>query len=315
LFLSAFCIKANGQQTIQFSQYVFSGLAVNPAYAGYKDEWTANLNYRVQWTGIDGAPRSGIISFDGLTDNIRKNVGLGIIATTDHLGPQNISSVYANYAYRLRLDEDDTRRLSFGIAFGAIQYGLDGSKFNATNIGDSSIPGGNESQLSPDLRAGVYYYTPQFYLGASVLNILPANFTDNYTIIKQVPHFYLTGGMLFTLSDYLDLKPSFLLKEDLKGPTNLDLSSHLLINKLIWIGASYRTAATLWNKSNLQRGLYKKDAIAALLEVYCNSNLRLGYSFDFNTSKFAGYDNGSHEISISLSLRGKKPRILSPRYF
>lgn len=307
------------QQTIQFSQYVFNGLAVNPAYAGYKEDLTVNLSFRSQWVGIEGAPRTGTASIDGLTKNPDKKVGLGLIATTDRLGPQNTSSVYANYAYRLRIDDADTKRLSFGLAFGATQYNLDGSKFIATDPGDGTIPVGNQSKLSPDVRVGVYYYSPKFYIGASAVDLLTTGrdsvTSDSYRIIKQVRHLYLTGGFMLPLSASLDLKPTFMIKEDFKGPTNLDLNAYLLINKVIWLGASYRTGVRLWDKTNLQRGLDQNDAISGIVEIFINPRFRLGYSYDYTTSKLANYQQGSHEISVSFSLQGKKERVLSPRYF
>lgn len=53
--LSMFVIHADAQQDIQFSQYVFNGLILNPAYAGYKEVTNLNLVYRTQWTGLQGA--------------------------------------------------------------------------------------------------------------------------------------------------------------------------------------------------------------------------------------------------------------------
>lgn len=72
--LALLSAKSTAQQTIQFSQYVFNGLALNPAYAGYKEDWTANLSSRIQWVDIDGAPKTGTASYDGLTNNPNKNV-------------------------------------------------------------------------------------------------------------------------------------------------------------------------------------------------------------------------------------------------
>jgi type IX secretion system PorP/SprF family membrane protein len=310
---------ANAQQTIQFSQYVFNGLAVNPAYAGYKEDLTVNLSFRSQWVGIEGAPRTGIASVDGLTKNPDKKVGFGLIAITDRLGAQNTSSVYANYAYRLRFDAEDTKRLSFGFAFGATQYNLDGSKFIATDPGDGAIPVGNQSKLSPDVRFGVYYYTPKFYIGASAVDLLTGGgdtvTSNGYKIIKQMRHIYLTGGVMIPLSESFDLKPTFMVKEDFKGPTNLDLNAYLLINKTIWIGASYRTGVRLWDKTNLQKGLDQNDAISGILEVFINPRFRVGYSYDYTTSKLSNYQQGSHEISVSFSLPGKRESVISPRFF
>lgn len=313
-------VTGYGQQTIQFSQYVFNGLAVNPAYAGYKEDLTVNLSFRSQWVGIDGAPRTGTASVDGLTNNADKKVGWGVIATTDRLGPQNTSAVYANYAYRLRLNEEDTKRLSFGIAAGVTQYNLDGSKFIATDQGDGTIPLGNQSKVSPDIRFGMFYYTDKFYVGISAIDLLSGRGrdsvnSDNYRIIKQVRHLYLTGGVMLPLSESLALKPTFMLKEDFKGPTNLDLNAYLLIHKVIWLGASYRTGVKLWNKSNLQKGLDQNDAISGIVEFFINDRFRIGYSYDYTTSKLANYQQGSHEISVSFSIPRKRDRLISPRYF
>lgn len=316
LLLVAF-LQGQAQQTLQFSQYVFDGLAVNPAYAGYRDDWTVNLSSRIQWVGINGAPQTGTLSADGLLNSDNKNVGLGIIATDDRLGPQNTSSIYINYAYRLQLNDEDTKRLCFGLAVGAEQYSLDGSKFNAADLGDASVPIGNESKLKPDARLGIYFYTDKFYVGASGINLLSSlnNSATTSQLVRQVRNIYLTGGAMIPISTQLDWKPAVLFKEDFKGPTNLDLTSYLAFDKKVWIGGSYRTAVSIWNKGNLQNGLAKTDAAAAIVEIYLNEHFRLGYSYDFTLGSLASSQSGSHEISLSIGFGRKKDRILSPRYF
>ncbi|MFC7526892.1 PorP/SprF family type IX secretion system membrane protein, partial [Parapedobacter sp. GCM10030251] len=109
-------VAARSQQNIQFTQYIFNSMSINPAYAGYKEEWFGQLGLRSQWVGLDGAPQTGLLSVDGLLDgSTYKRHGLGVQLTTDRLGPQSASSAYVNYAFRLRLDDEDTQRLSFGL--------------------------------------------------------------------------------------------------------------------------------------------------------------------------------------------------------
>lgn len=309
-------MKVTAQQTIQFSQYVFNGLAVNPAYAGYKEDLTLNISSRIQWVGINDAPQTATASVDGLANN--KNIGLGLIATVDRLGPEGTSSIYANYAYRLQLDESDTKRICFGIGFGAVQYSVDGTKFNATDAGDGSVPTGFESKFTPDFRFGIYYYSANVYFGASVFNLLSQpinNLIDNTPVVQPARTIYLTGGTMLPLTENIDVKPSLMIKEDFKGPTNIDLAAYLVLKKIVWVGASCRTGVAVFNTANLQSGLQSADAIAAIAQFYINDHFRIGYSFDFTTSKLANYQSGSHEISLSLSFPGKKPRIISPRYF
>ena len=304
------------QQTVQFSQYVFNGLAVNPAYAGYKEDWTVNLSSRIQWVGFPGAPQTGVTSIDGTAAN-NSNVGLGLIATFDRLGPETISSIYANYAYRLQLDELDTKRLCFGIGFGAEQYSLNGSEFTPIDAGDPGVPAGLVSKFTPDFRFGAYYYSPNVYVGASVFNLLAQaidNIDGDTPLIKPDRTLYLTGGTLLPLAKDIDLRPSLMIKEDFKGPTNLNITAFLAFNRKIWLGASYSTGVPIW-KSNLQNNLDNADAVTAIVEFYINDHFRVGYSYDFTTSALANYQSGSHEISLTLSFGRAKQRIVSPRYF
>ncbi len=307
---------AFAQQTIQFSQYQFNGLAVNPAYAGYKEDWTLNMSSRLQWTGFEGAPKTNVISVDGVTNAESKTVALGLLLVNDRLGPENNTSAYANYAYRLRLDAEDTRRLSFGLAAGLTQYRVDGSKFNAADITDAVLINGDQRTLHADFRLGVYYSSTGFYAGASLLNMFPQTVSaSNVLYINQARALYVTAGMMIPLSASVDWKPSVMLKEDFKGPTNADIASYLLFDKRFWLGVAYSTGVTLYNKTNLQNGLDKSDAVTTMVQFAVSDYFRLGYSYDFTTSKLAGYQTGSHELSLSLGFRRKRPRMVSPRYF
>jgi type IX secretion system PorP/SprF family membrane protein len=314
ILLGAFSVQ--GQQTIQFSQYMFNGLAVNPAYAGYKEDWTLNLSSRLQWAGIEGSPKTNTIAIDGVTNAESKNIGLGLLVVNDRLGPENNSSVYANYAYRLRLDEEDTKRLSFGIAAGLTQYRIDGSKFSAVDVSDGLLVSGTQSTINADFRLGAYYSSSTFYAGASLLNLFPRTVSrSNIIFINQARALYVTAGVMVQLSGWLDWKPSVMIKEDFKGPTNADIASYLLLNKKFWLGAAYSTGVPFYNKANLQSNLAKSDAVTAMAQFSVSDFFRIGYAYDFTTSNLAGYQTGSHELSLSLTFRRKQPRIISPRYF
>ncbi|WP_345101228.1 type IX secretion system membrane protein PorP/SprF [Mucilaginibacter panaciglaebae] len=317
LLLSALSTNNSfAQQTIQLSQYLFNGLAVNPAYAGYKDNWTINASSRLQWAGVDGAPITNTLSVDGITDPEYKNVALGLLITNDRLGPENNSAVYANYCYRIRLNNEDSQRLCFGVGIGAIVYNIDGTKFNTGNTTDPAISSAIQNKLAPDFRAGVYYYSPSFYVGGSVLNLIPNAYPDpNSIFIHEVTTYYLTAGVMVNVSPVIDWKPSFLIKEDFKGPTNVSAATNFLFSNLIWAGASYSTSVELWKKPNLQSDLVRMDAITGMVGINITPLFRFGYSYDFGSSKIPGYPSASHEISLTYSFARAKGRILSPRYF
>ena len=114
LMITAFSfLTVKAQQDAQFSQYIFNGLYINPAYAGYRGDFYVNSFYRSQWTGLNGAPQTLSISGDGTVAN--EHVGLGALFQNDRLGAQSTTAFYGNYAYRIQVGEQENSRLAFGL--------------------------------------------------------------------------------------------------------------------------------------------------------------------------------------------------------
>lgn len=311
------------QQNIQLTQYIFNSLSVNPAYAGYKEDWYGQMALRKQWTGIEDAPKTALVSVDGLLDPEKKRMGIGLQFGGDRLGPQSSTSGYINYAYRLQLNEEDSKRLSFGIGAGITQYSLDYSKLDPIDGGDEYATQGTDSKAVPDFRFGVYYYSPKLYIGASVLDLFSNGNKGTFSssmasdgVVVHKRHLYLISGLLLDLNAQTKLRPSLLIKEDFKGPTSLDLNSMVIFNNKFWIGASYRTGVKLWKKDFEEgQGISSSNSIAALAMFSINNSFRIGYSYDYTTSSLNSIENGSHEITLGMSLSKKSLRILSPRFF
>lgn len=252
--------KSNAQQNIQLTQYIFNSISVNPAYAGYKEEWFSQLALRSQWAGLSGAPKTGQLSIDGILDPQTRRMGAGLQLTADKSGAQSALTAYANYAYRLRLNDEETRHLSFGIGAGFSQYSIDGKLLKPVEGEDNSLSFGKESALKPDLRFGIYYSSPTWYIGASIMDLLAGdgsnsifNRENNAFTIANKRHFYLITGTLITLDSELKLRPSLIVKEDFKGPTSLDLNTMFIFADKFWIGGGFRTGISLWEKEFILR--------------------------------------------------------------
>ncbi|MFC7526910.1 type IX secretion system membrane protein PorP/SprF [Parapedobacter sp. GCM10030251] len=320
-------MAARAQQNIQFTQYIFNSMSVNPAYTGYKEEWFGQLGMRSQWVGLDGAPQTALLSVDGLLDPLQgKRHGLGVQFTADELGPQSATSVYANYAFRLRLNEEDTQRLSFGVGVGATQYGLDGSVLDAINPGDPIVPASRINNFVPDVRFGMYYYNPRWYAGVSVMDLLSGDQSnnifrwDNTTTdnIRRRRHLYFMGGMLFNLSPGTRLRPSLLVKEDFKGPTSVDVNAMFVFGDRFWIGGGWRTGVTVFRKDYERftgNSLNRRNSVSAITQLYIVPSLRIGYSYDHILSQLSSVQNGSHEVTLGITFGRKDRRLLSPRFF
>ena len=326
LILASTGFTARGQQNVQFTQYIFNSMSVNPAYTGYKEEWYGQLALRSQWVGIDGAPQTGSVSIDGIVDPYSKRHGLGLQATVDQLGPQSATSVYANYAFRLRLNDGDTQRLSFGIGAGVTQYSLDGSELRPNDQMDAVVPAGRINSFIPDLRFGMYYYNEYWYAGVSVMDLLSGDQSnnifrwDNTTTdnIRRRRHMYFIGGALVNFASGLKLRPSVLVKEDFKGPTSVDVNAMFIFDNRFWIGGGWRTGVTVFKRDYTRftgNRLDRRNSVSAIAQLYATPTLRIGYSYDYILSQLSSVQNGSHEVTLGITFGRRTNRLLSPRFF
>ncbi len=311
-------INVFAQQDAQYSQYMFNTMVINPAYAGYKGIFNASLLHRDQWSGFEGAPQTQSIVIDDAWGRDDR-VGLGLAIVNDKVGIQRHSSAHVNYAYRLPVSDNDDR-LALGLSLGVSQFMLNGSDATTQDAEDPNFSN-RGNYFVPDARFGVYFSNNKLYAGISGTNLL-ADVVDydrvgQNTIAKQAPHFFLTGGYLLDINEDTKFKPSFLVKEDTKGPTSIDINSSFLLKEKLWLGASYRTGVNLWKKSNWNNSLFRQNSLVGVVEFYFREKFRVGYAYDYSLSKLVAYTNGTHEISVGVILNSnrKSSALLTPRYF
>mgnify|MGYP006155477539 CR=1 FL=1 len=314
LLANTYCALA--QQDAQYSQYMFNSLVINPGYAGYKQTLNASGLYRLQWVGVEGAPTTQSLVLDG--SFFDDKIGLGLTVVKDKIGLQDLTSTFLNAAYKVTVSNGAT--LSFGIGAGFNQYKFNTGNAQTDDPNDPTYALGQGAFSTPDLRTGVHYSTDRFYAGLSVTNMFSSFWdygsTAENSILKQGRHYFLTAGYLIDINNFLKFKPSFLIKEDTKGPSNLDINNFFLLGEKVWLGASYRTSVNLLKKSGVTGSVRAPDAIVGLVEVFATDGVRIGYAYDHAMSSLKGLDFGSHEISLGITF-GPKRRIpiLSPRYF
>jgi len=305
---------ANAQHDAQFSQYMFNGLYINPAYAGYKEQWNLNMFYRTQWAGLPGAPKTFSAAADGVINDGR--VGLGLQVVNDQLGAEKNTSLYGTYAYRIPLDGDGNKRFAIGISAGFIQQQLNLKALNPASQNDALLMSAKGTSMMPDARVGVFYNSERFYAGVSADNLVAGSFQKSdklRTYLRLKPNLFYTVGGLLPLSENVSLKPSILVKEDFAGPTSVDLNAFVLFHEKLWIGASYRTA--VFNKGDIDNSLSKSGAVAGMVDFFINSKLRIGYAYDQTVNGTGANSYSTHELSLNYTWANPKARMVSPRYF
>jgi type IX secretion system PorP/SprF family membrane protein len=280
IFLGAGFVSV-AQQDPQFSQNMFTKLAVNPGFAGANGGYCATLLYRNQWTGFGGEPKTMLLTADADLDVIHGGAGLTVIS--DRLGVDNI--LMARLAYAFRADLGDGK-IGIGVDFGLKQQSEDGGKLISNDQGDPNIPTGKVSGNSFDMGLGVYYNTEKLYVGASASHLTEGDIKYGNITSKNVRHYYLQAGYGIDLTSSLTLKPCVLVKTD-AASTQFDGNATLLISNKYWVGLSYRL----------------QDAIVAMAGLEIIPNLKLGYAYDLTTSDIKTYSSGTHEIMLNYCFK------------
>jgi type IX secretion system PorP/SprF family membrane protein len=310
LILTLVSLNSFAQQNAQFSQYIFNQMIINPAYAGNKESWNLNGIYSSQWVGLNGAPTTQTISIDG---EISDKIGIGFHIVNDKIGALSQQGLFGNYAYKLKLN--DKLKLALGVAVGASYFTLDGSKFTMENQDDPAISSNIETQLKLDSKSGLFLYSNKFYAGLSVSDLFSDVFkSKNILIPNQAKHYYLTSGYVFSFKRYFKFKPSFLIKEDFKAPTNIDLNAFILYYDRFWIGLSYRTGAKIFTNKSLDHSLQYKDALVFMADINISDRFRVGYAYTHSLSAFSKFPG--HEICLGYNfLQKPEKRMKYLKYF
>ncbi len=294
LFLSVF--GAYAQQESQYSQYMYNTMTFNPGYTGSREVVSAMGLYRTQWVGLDGAPKT--VNFSVQSPLGYHGNGIGLNVVSEQIGPTKNTGFTVNYAYTIMPTDD--LKLSFGISGGFDNFEVDYTKLNSEN--PDPYMTGNESQFSPNVGAGVYLHTFNWYVGLSVPKLLKTEFYDDVaaSVYSTKSHFYLIGGYVFDLNPYLKFKPAVLAKFVMGAPVAVDMSANFLINNKLTLGAGYR-----WDAS-----------VSALAGFQVTDGIQVGYAYDYETTNLGHYNSGSHEIFLRFDLLSKsKARLISPRFF
>lgn len=290
-------LSASAQQEPQYTQYMYNQSVINPGYAGSLGYGSLFSLYRTQWIGLEGAPKTLNLSYHQPLENT--NLGLGGNIVHDEIGPSTTTNFAVDVSYTIHFENES--RLAFGIKAGGQLLNIDYTKLNHYNPSDVSFRNNINSQFSPNIGAGLFYYNENSYLGLSVPMLLQTKMYDEfaYSDVNRRQHFYLTGGKVYDLSYNLKFKPAFIAKMVAGAPLQVDLTGNFLINEKFTVGVAYRWSA----------------ALSALVGFKVNDRVSIGYGYDRETTRLANFNSGSHEIFLQFDLFKINQHIETPRFF
>lgn len=317
---------AYAQAKPSYTQYILNNYILNPALSGIENYTDVKASLRNQWVGINGAPVTAYFSIQGPLNkkDLRTNAtsfqipgedprgpkywdeyavspahsGIGFTAVNDKAGYINRWSFAATYAYHKPLGVKTA--LALGFSGGLSSVSIDRSKIDFAGL-DPNDPAigystGELKKLKPEIGVGLWLYSSKYFLGASVLNIIPgkAKFVTNDKFGTYFsPNYFLTAGYRIQLSDEVSCLPSVMVQYWQPQLTGAHVNVKFQYNDDFWIGGSYRISSLI-------------SGYSAMVGVNVSNTFNVSYAYEnATTSRLKTYTGNTHEIVLGFLIGNK----------
>lgn len=284
-FFSLFTIGSFAQQIPIYTLF-FNGYSLrNPATTGLFYQHNFASTGRIQWVGIDGAPKTANALYDFRWNKIHG--GIGVNHEIDKYGLYTHNKTNLNYAYHISFAEN--HKLSIGSSISFVNIMMDQLWIPPQSPDDNSLPKAGSANMI-DLNLGIMYKKDQFSAGFATNQVLESkaiidvNDSTSYSY-QNARHYFVHCDYSFDLNENLQLVPSLLIASVVYS-TSVNVNLRAIYKKQFWIGSSYRTSY----------------AVSFMAGVDLKQKYRICYAYDFVFGPFSEYTNGSHEVGIALML-------------
>jgi type IX secretion system PorP/SprF family membrane protein len=292
----------------------------NPAFAGIENFVDVKVGYRYQWAAFkDAAPQFGNISvnfrvkqpldmrwnalrpsrtdFSKIIPRRKLSIhGLGVNVYSEMIGPFKATGAGVHYAVHFPVSKKAF--LSGGIGAMLQNSRIDQSElyWGPEQDVDTSDPiyqkvmsgGGNHSELWT--RAGLLFYTENFYLGATYY---PWNTTVKTSDVNFKNAYYRAGiqtGLAIPLNEDFTLKPSIWALWMVTGKWAVDYGAKFYMQDKTWFGLTYRDS-----QSGVVSGGFNVSTLFSA-----------SYAYEFPLGRLRTFSGGSHELMLALRFRNFK---------
>ncbi len=307
--LVGLCPHAQAQQLSYYTQFRNTQAVINPAsvssdYFLYEYNTSVQATYRGQWIENPETPRNALLSVEHITD-MRGSRAFELLAggyiIQDKTGPFYSTGYYGRLGSVLT-EDPYFGAFSVGMSIGALQYQVRADKLVWADPNDLLVPEQNANRTSVDIGIGAFYYKrlhggyvegDNIYVGLSAPQLMGTQVAfdvpNKEVKIKQVPHYYLTGGWYHFINDEAFFEVSAWAKHTQGIPLNLSLIGRFQPTRTFWIGGGLN----INGMTHLEVGLN----IPSLM--FKDSNLKIAYAFDYNVRAFGLPLGTSHEITLA----------------
>lgn len=281
----SFVVQSYGQYIPLMNGYFKTSQFLNPAAAGMEDHMVAYTGIRKQWTKINGAPSTQMLSFDSPLS--KQRYGIGGVYYRDKVGATTTNGIQLNYSYRIRV----SRKMK--LAFGA-NAGIENNRFNTDEIvlidnSDLTFLDKYSSVNKFKAGAGFMLYDKKMVLGLSVNDL-----------IKE--------------DGFLNLVTYFQYEKKINKEWSFTPGLLLKLNTLLIKQAEISFLTSYKKQFSVNLGVRTNGSIIAGVGFRPKSQLLIMYNYDYIAGKLNNYTSGSHELTLKYDFV-QKYRTSSHRSF
>jgi type IX secretion system PorP/SprF family membrane protein len=273
----------------------FNILMLNPAQSGANSYNDVSVLASKSLVGFTGAPRT--LTASG-SFRILDNVGLGLTAVNDQIGPMITTGGAINLAYHLKLDKQ--WRLAVGIKASVSNLTVDLPSLITTQD-DPSMKTVLSSGIQAGTGWGALLYSKSSYFGIAQPNILKRGFQNvnmaDYVNAQGIVAY--TGTTLRVNNDYT-FRPSMVVRYVETYPLYTNINAMFTYRSKFDIGVNYELGSNI--------------GLTTGLEV--DKKLYVGYSYNIPTTSMNRISMQAHEIVLRLKLNNQYGMSYQgPRFF
>ena len=274
-----------GQQFPFMEGYNVNPFNMSPSYAGLKNPKTMFLDYRSDWTGIDGGPVTCQLSYN---DRFMDKVGLGGRFIYDKADIFKQTMLLGTYTYEIQ--PADEHFINLGLSAGFYKNSVDlGKYFNDPDyIQDAVLIYGTEkSKMKVATDISALYRFRNIEGGILFSNVMfgTAKYSNTEVTYKPLKNFLLHASYEYHITDIWTAKPFVLFRGGQHFPSQLELASEVNYNDKFWGLIVFRTGG-IWG---MGFGGEIRDGIL------------LNYSYNLSTN-VALNTFGSHQLTLGVRI-------------
>jgi type IX secretion system PorP/SprF family membrane protein len=296
-----------GQQFPSLEGFNLNPFNLSPAYAGIRNSNTLFIDYRSDWSGVDGGPTTCELSYNqklaekkplggdfnyGQSDLFVNPVGMGARFIYDKADIFKQILFLGTYTYEVRLAKGHF--LNLGLSAGFYRNSIDLGQYynNPGYVQDLALIDGQlTSKIKFATDVSALYRYEQFEAGILFSNVIfgTIRYQIAATSYKPMKNYLVHTSYLFKLDDKWSFMPVIIARGGENIPVQIEVAPAFNWNNRIWMSGIYRTG-----------GIFGAEAGCQVV-----NGIFLNYSYSLSTN-IALNVFGSHQVTLGIKIPESK---------